>query len=243
MRACRLSVRCLRLLRCSSSSCGSSCRQRAPVQQVGPPLPRAAAAPASGASARIAAWLPDNSTVGHRARHRTPPAACSADSRAARRRTNPAAPTRASFSAPGSCRAIASISISAGSSPPDTTKSPIDDLLVDLARDQALVDAFVAARQQHVARAARRRQLHHARDASAACRPATGGSRAVAAHAVRRCAASRRARSPAPAARPASPFPARRRTAGRRPCGARRSRNRADSTRRAATARARARVR
>jgi hypothetical protein len=26
---------------------------------------------------------------------------------------------------PGSCRAIASISISAGSSPPDTTKSPI----------------------------------------------------------------------------------------------------------------------
>ena len=46
-------------------------------------------------------------------------------------------------------------------------------------------------------------------------------------------------RAPAPAAPPASPFPARRRTAGRRRSGGCPSRNRADSTRRAATARAR----
>ena len=68
-----------------------------------------------------------------------------------------------SFSAPGNSRAIASISISAGNSPPETTKSPIGDFLVDLAHEQPLVDPFVPARQQHVARIGRQRQRSHPR--------------------------------------------------------------------------------
>ena len=129
--------------------------------------------------------------LGHPRRRRHSPAACSADSRAARRRTSPAPPTPHRSARRARCRTIASISISAGNSPPDTTKSPIGDLLVDFALEQPLVDPFVAPRQQHVAPSRPPPPPAPPPAVRAAARPpATGGSSASRSHAVpRRCAA------------------------------------------------------
>ena len=95
------------------------------------------------------------------------------------------------------------------------------DFLVDLARDQPLVDAFVAPRDQHVARASRlRRQLDHPRVRQRLAGRRQVNHARVAAHALRALRRFARRDAPAPAAPPASPSPARRRTADRRRSGA-----------------------
>ena len=99
---------------------------------------------------RIAAWWPDSSTVGHRLAAVRSPAACSADSRAVRRRTSPARADSASFSTPGTLphhrvdqhqrRQLAARHHEIAD-----RRSPRP-----LRARAALVDPFVAARQQHV---------------------------------------------------------------------------------------------
>ena len=92
------------------------------------------------------------------------------------------------------------------------------DLLVDLARDEALVDAFVPPRHQHVRRRLAPPPAPRRADASAARPPATGESSASP-RIPPRAAPPAPPRAPSRAAPPASPSPVRRRTGGRRRSG------------------------
>ena len=111
--------------RYSASSSRLFLRQRPAREQVGPPLPRAPQRLLQGASARISAWCPDNSTSGtaHSLVHLRPRVVRAIEQPVGERILARRLARRSAR--PGSSRAIASISISAGNSPPDTTKSPI----------------------------------------------------------------------------------------------------------------------
>ena len=110
-------------------------------------IPDAAAtsapAPASGASARLPRGRPTAVPPAPLV-PRTPPAACSAGSRASRRRRNPPRSTAHRSARRATAAPIASISNSAGSSPPETTKSPIESSRSTGALEQPLIDALVA---------------------------------------------------------------------------------------------------
>ena len=120
----------------------------------------------------------------------------------------------ASPSVPGSNRAMASISISAGSSPPLEHQIAHRHDLVDAALDETLIHAFVPPGHQHQRRGSRG-QLGDLRLRRPARRPPRGR------RASRRARAARQARSPAATARPSSPSRGRRRRAGRPPSDAR----------------------
>ena len=157
--------------------------------------------------------VPRGQTPRARPTLQTLPVACSAASRASPWSKDSSTLERSSPSAPGSSRAIASISVSAGSSPPLTTKSPTDS---SRSTPRVTMRSSNPSYRPAISTSPRQRRQALVPDAGSVARPAPTARCACCPPAI----APAPRRSPPASARASAPCPVRRHTGGHPPSGA-----------------------